>query len=1307
MPQTNQTLDGTANEFKRDVRSELGWKLLRVVAYDGLAPSQIVRYLSSADRGLAADDFADLPFRIDATPDADNRDNAANVTTDTRRYVVDPLAERHEYDGLWTGGPAVQNEDHGHKIVQQTLTRTFPAGHGYTVDGNGRYVYSDEPDSREYATAADALKAHRPVVRRVFQSRMAFDPSIPGSFRTEVTWRDFTHESFPALEALTVNEVRDAIASHAGLGNVANAIAETHCAIDSQTNTVVFTAAGLYKESTAPTDVTSLLKAPRIEAPCTRETLRTFGLNELADGEGYRYTHTFRFLDLADTPAVRKFLEFGITDSAIIPKLVAAEYASDHPALDSTAADGKGRFHVTRGGVKQAWYRIALMRTDKQEEDGLLSFTIVLQKPEWHGKDKPNARRTMATQNPNGPGMAKETVIPSVPREAAEQVAADAQPDAGQTIVSASVTEGEAGSSDIRLHQAPEWKFDGTKDGPPPRVVSSLDGKDIPATSLRHTSTAMEDAWDAHFENLDPSRVTALISEVSAKLAPNGGAGRVVVKGISQTGPGTYTVDLHAEGVEKKVYDEWVATATHTSETSEQVKYNVPQNELTDGGLDEKTHVITRENRSLNRDGTWNEQITRVKPVACTLEYGSVSNHVTSHHTVYRNAKKLPAGLDPKHPTMQGSASHNEHGLVDAQTVEEDDDKVTQTNRGGDHFSATESVTKVQDAAPAETPGVSGGVITETQDVAYPDGKHRATVTKRTAVPCEHVVTKTKSGHALTVTHHRLTNGFAVPGSLQSPPDNMNVEGGAQHNSFGLVDAQWSEQERKDESQESKSKTYYGDRTDKVRVKDSGDGTAEQTSNSLKSYSRTTLPDGKVREQTSEETFTPRTETFYTQEGDRDHPRVVTHKVFRNQETLPEELNHSEKPGKDDLERFSGSADRNAHGTWDGHSQKYSVESEDDKSKSRSEDAWSIRDGDADIRLDSRMSEAEEFEEGKIVTVEETTFPSERISSRKTVETAKQDDWEFDADEFNPSTREKRSVHHHVYKNWQTEPKESVSGEDKLLSAQKEKNRFGLWDAHFVTGPAWKQVVQTGKHETHTETTTTKTSIYEKGDTLPKEVYEVGHRLELDKTTLEDGATLVRETETQSKKPHKYHFTQREKRGNDAYRDNEIWVFHNCKENEIPEPPTGAVRFSKACGDLELWSGSYTVLGDWHNGGVKIDFTNGEEKDHVECQLETAQYHDGESANRTTVDGVFWRIVAREVCEGVCEGDKRAVLKYNKSNKYPGGALERVSDGDGNARYWKWKTVRRMGMGTPGWRKDAMTPANIKNEQSAAIAALR
>ena len=545
-------------------RDERAWRLQRVFAQDGLNPTQVVRFFE-APEGIDFAEASELPFKIDATANADDGTNTSNVTTDDRRYVVNPHVLKHQFDGLWTGGPARCGTDQQtqKRTVEQTLTRTWPAGHGYMVDADGNYVvvwkdatgagfHRDGPngtqiavpstDVCEYATAKAALMSHRPSLTSRFSPYMALREDIPGSYWREVVWRDFTHESIPFIEALKDSpaDVRAIVEYHFG-SRVAGDVQDLTTNVDKDTNTVYVKCSLLLRdlaepgpEVDTPEEVATWLTGlPCIEAPCTRETLRMFGLDQFADGEGYLFTHVYRWPGLKDSAATRKALEF-VNDFALLPLLRAGDYDAQTVHYASSA-DGTYRFYTDQTVVPASgqtpavtcrvpWWRIQLQKLDQDKtDDGALAFTVIIQKPEWHGTDADSQKVHVSTNNPLGWGVTENRVFPSLPQDAAEAAMERIESPAHRLLSAVSHTEGEHGHSDVHFSLRRLYEYSGEDTGnKEPAGTQTIQNFHYPIVVYR-VSRANANRKDATIKmpQVDKNAVAAAIAAGEAAFAAN------------------------------------------------------------------------------------------------------------------------------------------------------------------------------------------------------------------------------------------------------------------------------------------------------------------------------------------------------------------------------------------------------------------------------------------------------------------------------------------------------------------------------------------------------------------------------------------------------------------------------------------------------------------------------------------------------------------------------------------------------------------------------------------------------------------
>ena len=640
----------------QDFEGARHWRLVQVSRYANLQPSQIVREMDAPDRGWApspatGDEHTPRAERQDATADADRqRENTSLVTVDERRYVVDPIVDGHTFTGLWTGGP-IQHyvAKDNHKYLRQTLTRTWCAGHGYTVAEDGAYIaewpasfdettgepatwteetpegyggvhgtsgnkdkeHSDAPPVREYRTAKDCLKACRPWMEGRLSPYMVFRTDIPSSYTREVYWREFTHESITPLERLgkDVAGLREVVAYHFG-SEVAGNVLDAHTRVDPQTNTVIFVCSLLYTELAEPETPDELLELPVIDAPCTRDTLRMFGWGQLRDGEGYEYTHVFRWPRLKDSETTRRTIEFvkdnaGSLDSSFLPNLLAKHY---HPEIaeggtkpdgwwagyetvkpihldgsatgESAEKDNTGRLvtqvdtgtynkTVEQNGVTSQvpavtstpsvqHYRIAQQKVDV-EQDGSLTFTIAISKAEWHGYDdgedyESGGRRQLASVSaPQGYGVTEHRVIPSIPREnAIPTMNAIEAKDAYELVTEKRQTEGQKGSSDVSFQRRKLYDYLGNKDGHTPDFIN-IDSNPFNSTTYRYDPNTNTYTLDWTYVN--PKMTQELVDKARSEL---GGTPVVTVQHHPE---GYDSVHIVGKGRGAQHIEEWCVEA--------------------------------------------------------------------------------------------------------------------------------------------------------------------------------------------------------------------------------------------------------------------------------------------------------------------------------------------------------------------------------------------------------------------------------------------------------------------------------------------------------------------------------------------------------------------------------------------------------------------------------------------------------------------------------------------------------------------------------------------------------------------------
>ena len=596
-------------------RREEDWRLRSVHAQDGLNPTRVDRYFEAPD-GI---DFAEgtaQPFKLDATANADDGTNAANVTVDAHRYVVNPHVLKHQFAGLWTGGPVRWGTDAQtqHRTIEQSLTRTWPAGHGYMVDAAGNYVvvwkdaagdgfHRDGPngttiavaaaDVCEYATAKQALLDHRPSLVSRFSPYLAFREDIPGSYWREVVWRDFTHESIPFIEALkdSPSDVRAVAEAHFG-SRVAGDVEDLTANVDKDTNTVYVKCTLRLRDLAEPADadvetpekaVAWLLSLPRVEAPCTRDTLRMFGLDQFGEGEGYLFTHAYLWPGLKDSANTRKALEF-VNDGALLPFLRAADYTADAPTK-LASADGTYRFYTSETLVPAAgqtpavtcdvpWWRIRQQKLDKDStEDGALAFNVVIERPEWHGSGVASRAVHVSTGSPAGYGATETRTIVSLPEDAAEAAMQALSAPERRVLSAVSHEGGEKGARDVvystrRLyayHDAGQGEEPIPAGDREPAGTQEVEGFAYPHVEVSASATdETRKAASVTLPRVAPADVPAAIAAAKAAFADNDLVARRVRAVLD--GDGAYTLTLDTNGYQTA--DPQVAHgATFTEET--------------------------------------------------------------------------------------------------------------------------------------------------------------------------------------------------------------------------------------------------------------------------------------------------------------------------------------------------------------------------------------------------------------------------------------------------------------------------------------------------------------------------------------------------------------------------------------------------------------------------------------------------------------------------------------------------------------------------------------------------------------------
>ncbi len=389
---------------------------------------------------------------------------------------------------------------------------------------------------------------------------------------------------------------------------------------------------------------------------------------------------------------------------------------------------------------------------------------------------------------------------------------------------------------DVTIRKLRVWSWQGG-DVPPGAVA--LDG--VTASTARRTDTATRSSWDLTFERVKKSEAEGLLRAIGAQLTASGAQGRVVVREVRNAEEGAVTIALHAEGVEQKIFTEWLRTGTFFEELHRQLKFNVPESDLTPGGLDERTGDIVTSDRKPNDDETFDETIDRSSPseprhVRFLTKSGRHGLAVA--HDAFRNETAVPAELlDGEHA---GSVQRNDHARFDGESVEVDDTDESVHEEADTALSHT-----VTDRGPdvAGSPGAGGdGQVTRGALTTYPDGKTVGTETVETAKPASITfTTKEGSGHFVQdVTHVAFRNQAKLPETGREI-----TSGSASINEFGRLDGQVSGRDNRDidetvhEETDGPLEHSVADRGPDVNA-----GAASGATGSIQTTGTTSYPDG-------------------------------------------------------------------------------------------------------------------------------------------------------------------------------------------------------------------------------------------------------------------------------------------------------------------------------------------------------------------------------------------------------------------------------------------------------------------------------
>ena len=199
-------------------------------------------------------------------------------------------------------------------------------------------------------------------------------------------------------------------------------------------------------------------------------------------------------------------------------------------------------------------YRIAQQKADV-EQDGSLTFTIVVAKAEWHGFDdgkdyeSDGQRQLAGVSSPDGYERAEHRVIPSVPRENAIATMNAITPAENEIITQKSQSEGQEGSSDISFQR--QNVYDYVTDAPGDTV--NIDGTTFNAPSYSYDPET--NVYSLSYNLVRPDKVQDLVDSLRAKL---GSDPKIHVK---NDGNGSYTVSVTGKALQPRHVREWVVEA--------------------------------------------------------------------------------------------------------------------------------------------------------------------------------------------------------------------------------------------------------------------------------------------------------------------------------------------------------------------------------------------------------------------------------------------------------------------------------------------------------------------------------------------------------------------------------------------------------------------------------------------------------------------------------------------------------------------------------------------------------------------------
>ena len=571
-------------------------RVSRVLAWDGLQATQLEREWSPAgQRGLPEGQLAAAPARMEYQPDADLEVSGTGIAgadlgeQGVRRYVANPRMGSAQFPGIYVGGPVRVEKDPrtGDLVCRQTLTRVRAAGQRWRLDANGVvefFLYEEpeegEPDAAELALNAAAaadeqLKAARPRRATLKKHPAPYRADWPERHGLELSWRHWTHESEAYLLAITAAEAAEIATAH-GVATADWKVAGWRFEIDPETNGGIFAIECERRTVYTPASVADLKAQPHRIMPANRETLRAFGLRSDAKGEGYARGRVYRWEDIL--PAARSFLEYPdditflwtVVDglSAAYPVYASRElnkaFQQDGRAwwYNATTTD---TFAVAyKAGKFLPWWRVLEYRVEERE-DGLLTFTAHVERPEWTNRDAGQGpdTATEALSATAGWGADLRETVPSVPRAEAETLLAAPPTKAGYLPASRAAQEKERGHADISTTFLRVWAYAGA-DVPP--NLPTAGGITAPEIEERHETSGEGAGLTCRFYRVNPANAAALLATAKTLVCPSGKGYELRASGVRASEHGECTVWASSTKYKGGVRTDWFDEYTEDTE---------------------------------------------------------------------------------------------------------------------------------------------------------------------------------------------------------------------------------------------------------------------------------------------------------------------------------------------------------------------------------------------------------------------------------------------------------------------------------------------------------------------------------------------------------------------------------------------------------------------------------------------------------------------------------------------------------------------------------------------------------------------